>query len=970
MNKIIQALCSVCLLFAGLSIQDASAQSTPISWEHYHNPIFPSSGQVFSSLELNNGNFLFFINGGSGFYVLELDPYGRQVSDTILPGIAGAGKVIELSNGERVLMRSNSNAWTTLYRRDSAWNHLDYASVLTGTQGQSFASYATDIKATPDGGYILTYWENINPGGFPNPRGGLIKLNAQFQTEWDSLYIGLSRSHFSYVEVLPSGDYIISDGLPVRDSIYCYRISSTGTLMWEIAVPGYIGTNSFSTSRFIAMEMTPDNETWLTFQKMWGIRSLVLAKFDSTGNILAQKEYHPVDTTTDYVVTEDIAVFPDASGGALIRSSTTPWRYRVLKFNPQGDSLWTSDIELPYSSFLNGIDISPDGGFFVYGEWADQNQTRHPYVLRMDSLGHVQENLVQGKAFLDVNGNCVFDSLEPGLPTWMLRFDPTFRYAFTDANGDYSVQLDSGIHHVSILPLYSNYEINCVPNDTLSFYLPGENDTLTGVDIPINITDTCAVMWVEVSGNARICANNQVYMHYANWGSDTAFGAFVDVELDARFTLISTAHPYTLIGPNQYRFNLGDVAPFQTDTITMMAFLSCSTLINEAICNTAHIFPDDNCQPTHPAWNGASISVEGTCLPGDTIQFRVVNSGTANMLSPTGIIIVEDDILRQAGPIILNQGQDSLFTFAGDGSTWALFATQVPFHPYTSIPRAFVEGCGTDSSGSFSVGHVVTHAQDENQPYISIHCQDAQTSYDPNDKRGFPQGVGPTHGILQTDDMEYMIRFQNTGNDTAFKVVLRDQIPEEYDLGTFRLLSSSHIIANIQVYPDRVIEWTFDPIALPDSTTNELQSQGYVKFHLEQIPGGNPVGILIENEADIYFDHNDAVRTNTAWHTIYEDLDDLILVSIDEEISPEENYAELLVYPNPFREEATFELRNHDCEALTFKLFDQQGRPVRSHTYQNSQEFQVARDGLPAGIYIFRLSSEKGLVKSGKLLIR
>ena len=58
-------------------------------------------------------------------------------------------------------------------------------------------------------------------------------------------------------------------------------------------------------------------------------------------------------------------------------------------------------------------------------------------------------------------------------------------------------------------------------------------------------------------------------------------------------------------------------------------------------------------------------------------------------------------------------------------------------------------------------------------------CNAVRTSFDPNDISAVAAGVGAQHFILKNSDLEYKIRFQNTGNDTAFVVRLVNQLPNE-----------------------------------------------------------------------------------------------------------------------------------------------------------------------------------------------
>ncbi|MCB0556652.1 MAG: hypothetical protein KDD02_24110, partial [Phaeodactylibacter sp.] len=61
-----------------------------------------------------------------------------------------------------------------------------------------------------------------------------------------------------------------------------------------------------------------------------------------------------------------------------------------------------------------------------------------------------------------------------------------------------------------------------------------------------------------------------------------------------------------------------------------------------------------------------------------------------------------------------------------------------------------------------------------------------------NDKQGFPRGYGDEHYIYPGTDLEYLVRFQNTGNDTAFLVVIRDTLSEFLDIATVRPGAASH----------------------------------------------------------------------------------------------------------------------------------------------------------------------------------
>ncbi|MCB0810255.1 MAG: T9SS type A sorting domain-containing protein, partial [Flavobacteriales bacterium] len=111
------------------------------------------------------------------------------------------------------------------------------------------------------------------------------------------------------------------------------------------------------------------------------------------------------------------------------------------------------------------------------------------------------------------------------------------------------------------------------------------------------------------------------------------------------------------------------------------------------------------------------------------------------------------------------------------------------------------------------------------------------------------------------------IRFQNTGNDTAFTVTLLDTLDMDLDPVTMEVLAASHALTQIQVDTDRVALFRFQRILLPDSGTNEAASHGFVRYRIKPV-AGSPHGTEITNSAGIVFDWNEAIITNTVLNTL------------------------------------------------------------------------------------------------------
>ncbi len=140
-------------------------------------------------------------------------------------------------------------------------------------------------------------------------------------------------------------------------------------------------------------------------------------------------------------------------------------------------------------------------------------------------------------------------------------------------------------------------------------------------------------------------------------------------------------------------------------------------------------------------------------------------------------------------------------------------------------------------------------------------CNANVGSFDPNEKEVIVGGQTNAPTVLPGEKFEYQIHFQNTGTDTAFRVVVEDRLPPELDPTSVQPVASSHLFT-FNVRENGTLHFVFDPIALVDSHMNVAASQGFVKFRISQKPG-LAKGTAIHNFADIFFDFNEPVRTNT-----------------------------------------------------------------------------------------------------------
>jgi len=157
---------------------------------------------------------------------------------------------------------------------------------------------------------------------------------------------------------------------------------------------------------------------------------------------------------------------------------------------------------------------------------------------------------------------------------------------------------------------------------------------------------------------------------------------------------------------------------------------------------------------------------------------------------------------------------------------------------------------------------------------LETFSSEIRCAIDPNDKLVSPAREDPENKnyTLLNERLDYTIRFQNTGTDTAFTVKIIDTLSNKLNYQSLEPISASHDY-NFTISEEGLLTFQFDNILLPDSTTNETESNGFVTFNIAPINELAPMD-EIQNKAGIYFDLNQPIITNTVTSTFVEFLDE------------------------------------------------------------------------------------------------
>ncbi|MBK7387696.1 MAG: T9SS type A sorting domain-containing protein [Bacteroidetes bacterium] len=248
------------------------------------------------------------------------------------------------------------------------------------------------------------------------------------------------------------------------------------------------------------------------------------------------------------------------------------------------------------------------------------------------------------------------------------------------------------------------------------------------------------------------------------------------------------------------------------------------------------------------------------------------------------------------------------------------------------------------------------------QPFTEdLYCDEITCSFDPNDKKVIPPGVQPSHYILKTDTLLYTVRFQNEGNDTAFTVVIRDQLSSLLNRNTVELVASSHPVI-FSINTANLAEFRFENILLPHKSINESGSQGFVTFRIVPFQG-LPDGTVINNEAGIYFDYNPPVITNTAFVTL--------VTTIPVGINEISGFKSLNISPQPFTNYCEINITDEDPHISEYRVYDISGREITFGTTLEGMHKQIRLNTTQwdKGIYFIRIKNlNSGISQTSKLL--
>lgn len=644
----------------------------------------------------------------------------------------------------------------------------------------------------------------------------------------------------------------------------------------------------------------------------------------------------------------------------------------VSKVDLQGNILNIDSLGGSKDERFCKIIESRDGSFIIIGSVAS-NDGDITCIKGLTSATVVKiffnPNYITGNIFIDNNNNCVQNNNEKGLPNYSIKAsnDLYTSYSTSGINGKYYLTVsDTGLYNLELLP---NYSYPYYSTSNCNSYAVHLRDSVSAANFALKPTISCALNTVNVSTTTpfRIGRPQGYYVSYCNNGTVLSPNTYITIKLDSLLDINSATTPFTTLPNHTYRFNIGNLDYLSCGNFSFVATPNRnSAILGQTLCVEAHIYPDTIC--TSPNYTGAIIVASAQCT-GDSVELKLENRG-GNMQQIKHYIVIEDQVMRINHTYQLPRNGTLTEKLPSDsGHTYRITAEQednLPAIYGDKSATAAIEGCRPNPADNFSIGYFTQFPNYDGEPFRAVSCNTITGSYDPNTKAASPLGYDTPHYIEKNTQIDYQINFQNTGNDTAFKVIVVDTIAPTLGINSIQLEVASHPY-QFQRIDSNVVRFVFDGIMLVDSFRNEPKSHGFIKFKIQQ-KLNNPSGTKIYNSAAIYFDYNAPIITNQTFHTVGQDFLRVNLISGVR--NPTYLVKEVKVFPNPFRDKTQIVIESNELKNPVLQLMDINGQLIKVIPSVNNNNFTIYREDLTNGMYFFKIMQGNEEVTNGKIIVQ
>ncbi len=719
----------------------------------------------------------------------------------------------------------------------------DYGNIQwQNTIGGSKNDYLLSVEQTTDGGYILGGWSESNISGdktencFSAYDFWIVKVDWLGNIQWQNTIGGSGDDYFSTISQTSDGGYILggssmsgifgdkTENCIGSNDFWILKTDSLGNILWQ----NTIGGSNFD--RMITIHQTNDggyilggsSRSSISGDKTEnclspGLYDYWILKLDAAGNIQWQNTIG--GSSDDGLYT----IIPTNDGGYVLggysRSSISSDKvencfgitdYWLVKIDSAGNIQWQNTIGGSGVDELTSIMQTTDGGYILGGEShsnisGDKTEncigSYDYWIIKTDGTGNIQwQNTIGG------NGGDKLKSIGQTTDGGYILGG----FSGSNISGD-KTEIYWGWHDCWLVKLADKN--NLIYGKSFVDINNNSIQDLGELPLPaqkITEQNTGRFTFTDYNGKYSLVVidsgNYTVSPQVINWFSS------VPSTQSASFTGIH-----------------------QTDSLNDFAFQPQGTY--EDVCIT--------------------ITPMGNFRSGFTASYMINYGNYGNTtVAPTVYFYPYSNVTYQSATLTPNN-------ITPDSVVWNLPALS-PFQTGNIIVTVNVNlgiPIGTLINSS---AHIEPYLTDDNPSCNNSNWEVYTTgSFDPNDILVSEDSLTTTQ-LSNAPWLDYIIRFQNTGNDTAFTVKILNPIDtNKLNISSIEFVNASHPVNLNWINYQRNMEFKFENILLVDSNTNEPLSHGFVHYRIQ--PKTNlSAGDSITNFAAIYFDFNEPVITNTA----------------------------------------------------------------------------------------------------------
>ncbi len=794
--------------------------------------------------------------------------------------------------------------------------------------------------------------------------------------------------------------------------IWVLKLDYAGNIQWQKCLGGtndeYVNSvKQTSDNGFIVCGKTRSNDGDVSGNN--GGYDVWVVKLDSTGNIQWQKcvggNYDDIGNSVIQTSNDDFIIAGNTSStnGYITgnHGSADAW---IVKLSFAGDYLWNVCLGGTETEQASSI-IQTSAGCFIFsgrtssnnGDVAGNHGMNDMWVVKLDASANIQWQRCYGGSLNDYaeeilktsNGGYVIagstESMDgditwniSGSNSWVVNVDSVGNILWQKSFGGSSTDMAKSVYQTSDGGYVVSSWTQSQDGDVLTHYglydfwlvdLSSAGDILwqntlggTDADCPYTVEITndngCFVFGHTISNDIDVNGNHGGYDYWLvklrnpsikgyvfldeneNGISDTGEqkvaghiikvepGPFYAISNNAGYYYFSqTPGAYTVRHINQQNWYCTGV---NTYNVSVDSINQCIDTLNFGIKSRINV-------------NDMSVFITGAPVRASMHTHYFISYKNMGSVTESGTITFIYDSL-------LTYINSSLAPFSHTGNTLAFDYDTIGPGVQRLIRVDFqvpgIQYLGSNINSDILISPLIPDTNTINN-YDTLY-QAITGSYDPNDKTVSPTGYEQWGFVEQGQRLTYTIRFQNTGTDTAFSIVIRDTINSNMDLSTFEVDAYSHPVT-WQLMNGNELYFRFDNILLPDSNINEPESHGFIRYSISPKPGlADNTNIF--NTAYIFFDYNPAIVTNTT-QNIY-----VTNIPVDNSVGlcPRQTK----VYPNPSDEMIYINLPKNTS---LIKVYDINGNLMYS-LKPMKQVAEIDIRQIPSGVYIVKMQTNKNVV--------